>query len=57
MQSKSKHQLKNQLTHSDYQQVQLKATQQLQSKVTPHLFVLPGLNRLISVLNLVIPKL
>jgi len=49
MQSKSKHQLKNQLTHSDYQQ----ANRQLRPKPAPLLSVLP--NQLISVLNLAIP--
>jgi hypothetical protein len=57
MQSKSKHQVKNQLGHSDYQQEQPKANQQLQLKPTPHLFVLLAPNRLISVLNPAIPKL
>ena len=57
MQSMSKHQLKNQLAHFDCQQVQPKATQQLQPKIIPRLFVLPVPIQLISVLNLAIPML
>lgn len=56
MQSKSKHQLKSQLTRFERQQEQPKASQQLQLMPTQCLFVLPTPNQLISKLNLAIPK-